>query len=77
MQNAGRTYNIAKYEKKLAKKTYTFLQLVIILSAGIVIAELIKTARLWCYVSALCLIAPSCVPIPPVLVAVHTTAIKL
>ena len=63
-------------------KHYTYVcfdeEWVIILGASVVIAVLLKTAGLWDqYVSVTCLSLPSRVPISPVTVAVHATAIKL
>ena len=65
---------------KVKHYTYTCFdeERVIILGASVIIAVLLKTARLWDqYVSVTCLSLPSCVPISPVTVAVHATAIKL
>lgn len=63
---------------QLAEKAYTCLELVFVLSAGVVVAVLVEAAGLRSQDGGVGrLIAPSCVPVSPVLVAVNSTAVKL
>ena len=63
---------------QLAEEAYTCLELVFVLSAGVVVAILVKAAGLRSQDGRVGrLIAPSCVPVSPVPVAVNSTAVKL